>query len=207
MIQFLRGWLAPQNRERLVRQYALAWRIAQAKQVRVVLGAGPVESPGWIMTDADTLNVASRRDWKRVFARSRAEALMAEHVWEHLTLPEAARANQNCFRFLKPGGRLRLAVPDGLHPDPKYREHVRPGGSGPGAEDHKVLYDFRLLSKLLTDAGFRVTLLEYWDQGGKFMFHEWSSAEGHVRRSKRYDPRNQDGSLTYTSLIVDAIKP
>lgn len=207
LIHFMRLWRTPGDRERAQKQRALRERLVQAHPLRVVLGAGPIEALEWITTDADTLNVCSRRDWSNVFGRYRADSLLAEHVWEHLTSPEVILANQICFRFLKRGGRLRLAVPDGLHPDDKYREQVRPGGSGLGAGDHKVLYDFRSLSNLLTKTGFQVNLLEYWDENGKFVCHEWSSADGHIRRSKRYDPRNQDGSLTYTSLIVDAIRP
>lgn len=41
-----------------------------------------------------------------------ADAFLAEHVWEHLSLDDAHRATRNCQRYLRPGGRLRLAVPD-----------------------------------------------------------------------------------------------
>ena len=100
-----------------------------------------------------------------------------------------------------------VAVPDVFHPDSAYIEAVRPGGTGVGAEDHKVLYNYKTLTELLKNTGFEVELLEYWDENGKFHFKDWSSEYGHVQRSKRYDKRNQDGTLTYTSLIVDAIKP
>lgn len=40
------------------------------------------------------------------------DAFVAEHVWEHLSLQDAHRATRNCQRHLRPGGRLRLAVPD-----------------------------------------------------------------------------------------------
>ncbi len=206
MIELFRR-LAGAKDERATRQRPLRQQIAAARPLRVVLGAGPIEAPGWITTDTDLLNVCRRQDWKNLFGRCRADCLLAEHVWEHLTLAEAGLANRNCFTFLRQGGRFRVAVPDGLHPDPKYREHVRPGGSGPGAGDHKILYDWHTLREMLAEAGFEVHLLEYWDDSGRFVFEDWSSAEGHVRRSRRYDPRNQDGSLTYTSLIVDALKP
>ena len=39
------------------------------------------------------------------------DAFVAEHVWEHLSLPDAHRATRNCERHLRPGGRLRIAVP------------------------------------------------------------------------------------------------
>jgi predicted SAM-dependent methyltransferase len=57
----------------------------------------------------------------------------------------------------------------------------------------------------MQEAGFQVELLEYWDEQGVFHFQEWSSNDGHVIRSKRYDIRNKE-KLTYTSLIIDGIK-
>ena len=109
--------------------------------------------------------------------------------------------------YLKPGGVLRLAVPDGFNPSNEYIEYVRPGGTGPGADDHKVLYTYKSMKERLERAGFKINLLEYWDKNGKFHYTDWTDEGGRIRRSRRYDPRNQDGRLHYTSLIVDAIKP
>ena len=58
----------------------------------------------------------------------------------------------------------------------------------------------------LERSGFTVQLLEYWDENGNFHFVEWADDAGHITRSKRYDERNQNGALNYTSLIVDAKK-
>jgi len=97
-------------------------------------------------------------------------------------------------------------VPDALHPDPQYREQTRPGGSGPGATDHKVHYTHESLSALLHSAGFKVELLEYFDAAGNFHATEWAPADGMIHRSRRFDERNRGGTLRYTSLIVDAHK-
>jgi predicted SAM-dependent methyltransferase len=59
----------------------------------------------------------------------------------------------------------------------------------------------------MEEAGFEVHALEYWDGDGTFHAEEWSSEDGHVARSKNHDHRNQDGTLRYTSLIVDGLKP
>jgi|SRR5688572_828015 len=134
------------------------------------------------------------------------EAILAEHVWEHLTANDASIAASTCFRYLKRGGYLRIAVPDGLHPDPDYIEQVRVGGSGSGADDHKVLYTHQTLSAVFEKAGFRVQLYEYFDQAGKFHFHDWSPQDGMIRRSRRFDSRNADGNPHYTSIVLDAIK-
>lgn len=161
---------------------------------------------GWYATDEECLNVLERADWDRNCRSGSLRAILAEHVWEHLDPAEGLAAARYCHEFLEPGGYLRLAVPDGLHPDPAYLEHVRPGGTGPGAAGHRVLYSYRSLSTLLQQAGFRVEPLEYFDEAGRFHERPWRREAGLVRRSRRYDPRNADGRLRYTSLIIDAWK-
>ncbi len=174
---------------------------------KIILGAGESVYKKWLSTDKNSLNLTNQNDFAKYWKPNSRSNFLAEHVWEHLTEDEADQANINCWEFLKAGGRLRIAVPDAFHPDPNYIEYARPGGIGSGSDDHKVFYNYKTLSEQLKKAGFKVELLEYWDEHRQFHFQEWSSEDGHIRRSKRYDPRNQDGSLTYTSLIVDAIKP
>jgi predicted SAM-dependent methyltransferase len=83
-------------------------------------------------------------------------------------------------------------VPDGLHPDPEYIEWARPGGSGSGALDHKVLYDYHSLEDVLQAAGFQVRRLEYFDEEGRFHFATndvYLSSPPVLRRSYRLDRR------------------
>lgn len=160
----------------------------------------------WFATDIETLNLTKEDDWKKLLGFLRVDYIMAEHVWEHLLAEDTILANKNCYRFLKKKGVLRIAVPDGFHPDPGYIEHVKPAGSGFGASDHKILYNYKTLKQSLEEVGFTVSLLEYWDENKEFHFIDWSDEGGHIVRSKRYDKRNQQGILNYTSLIVDAIK-
>lgn len=188
-----------------LKQIKLKYRLG-GKPVRLNLGAGATQVPGWESTDIDTLNLLQRRDWLVIARPGSIEAMLSEHVWEHLTESQGLQAAVHCFEFLRPGGRLRIAVPDGLNPDPQYHDHVRPGGIGPGADDHKMLYTHPTFQSLFVKAGFEVTLLEYWDEQGRFHATDWDPADGLIRRSKRFDPRNQDGKLAYTSLILDVRK-
>jgi predicted SAM-dependent methyltransferase len=175
--------------------------------VRVIIGASGTAAPGWIPSEYPIVDVADVRTLRPYFRDASVRAFLAEHVWEHLAPAEAARAAENCYRLLVPGGYLRIAVPDGLHPDPAYIEYVRPGGSGAGSDDHKVLYTHRSLSALLQQAGFQVRLLEWFDERGQFHLSDWDPAAGPVSRSSRFDERNVRNPTAYTSLIADAVRP
>ncbi len=198
---------AKHRARRLSKRFHLKIMTTVSDPLRIVLGAGGIPVKGWLLTDIDQLNILVDRDWRFYFRPCSIEAIVAEHVWEHLSEEEALRAARMCFRYMRPGGRLRVAVPDGFHPKSEYIDAVKPGGSGPGADDHKVLYKWLTLRRLFEAAGFETTALEYFDEQGRFHSIEWAPGEGIVRRSMRFDPRNQDGELRYTSIIVDAIKP
>lgn len=174
---------------------------------KVIIGSANIGMDGWLATDRNTLDVTDAGSFARNWPPNSRLAFFAEHVWEHLSLEQGRAGAENCFRFLRRGGRLRIAVPDGLFPDPAYIEAVRPGGKGAGAEDHKILYTYQSLRELLETIGFEVHLLEYWDEHGQFHAESWDDEFGHVRRSRRFDPRNSSEKCVYTSLIVDGVKP
>ncbi len=174
---------------------------------KINVGSGNVDfDDSWFSCDIKILDITQKLNWKKILGRHRLTNIFAEHVWEHLSEKDTLLANQNCYMYLKKGGRLRLAVPDGFHPSEEYINYVKPNGIGLGADDHKILYNYISLREALEDVGFQVELLEYWDENGQFHFTNWSNEHGKVKRSKRYDERNSDGKLKYTSLILDAIK-
>ena len=181
-------------------------RAGRQQPCKIVIGASDIYESGWIPTEETYLNLLDENTWREFFTENQIDAILAEHVWEHLTPAQGETAAQNCYTFLKKGGYLRCAVPDGFHPDPAYIEYVRPGGNGNGADDHKVLYNYQTFTQVFEKAGFRVALLEYFDENGNFQFTDWQPEQGKIRRSRRFDPRNAAGTLSYTSLIVDAIK-
>ena len=195
---------------RHIREWIGAWiltRAAKRRQpLRIVVGTSGRSMRGWVSTDVEFLNLLQPDEWASFFRENSIDAILAEHVWEHLTLDEGIVAARTCHRFLRQGGYLRVAVPDGLHPDPAYIERVRVGGIGAGALDHKVLYRRETLGDVLQQAGFTVRPLEYFDPEGQFHFVEWNPEDGMIRRSSRFDKRNHTGALRYTSLILDAIK-
>jgi predicted SAM-dependent methyltransferase len=175
--------------------------------IKIVIGAAGIFEPGWAATEIEQLNLLKPADWRRLFKRRGSiSAILAEHVWEHLSEQEGREAARQCYQYLKPGGFLRVAVPDGFHPDPAYIEYVKPGGHGAGADDNKILYNWCSLKRVFEDAGFEVELLEYFDATGRFHYVNWDPADGKIIRSSRFDERNFDRPLAYTSLILDARK-
>ena len=177
-----------------------------SKPVNMVVGSMYSLYKNWIHSDIETLNLLKKSDWEEYFQENTLDKILAEHVWEHLTEDEGKLAFQHCFTYLKPGGFLRVAVPDGFNPSEEYIEYVKPGGTGNGADDHKILYNYKLMSDFLINIGFEVKLLEYFDENGKFHKFPWKPEDGMIRRSADYDSRNQNGKLGYTSLIIDAYK-
>lgn len=174
--------------------------------LKIVIGAASVHERNWIPTDIEYLNILNKNHWRNFFRHNSIDAILAEHVWEHLSVKEGIAAAKNCYAYLKPGGYIRIAVPDGLHPDQNYIDEVKAGGSGSGADDHKVLYTYKTLADLFEQAGFQTELLEYFDEEHNFHAKKWCAEEGMIHRSKQYDQRNRNGQLNYTSIILDAKK-
>ena len=179
---------------------------ARRGHVNVVVGANGTRQPGWLQTEVEFLDLLRPEHFRRAFPKFAPRAILAEHVWEHLSLADGVLAAQHCHDFLVSGGHVRAAVPDGLHPDPRYIEWVRPGGSGPAAHEHRMLYTHRTFREVFERAGFAVTLLEYFDEEGRFQERAWDPSQGMIQRSLRFDHRNLDGKPHFTSIVLDARK-
>ncbi|SFK83137.1 Predicted SAM-depedendent methyltransferase [Paenibacillus sp. 1_12] len=189
----------------------MTYSINNNEELKVVIGAGQQNNnPGWIQTQEAELNLLHVDDWANTFLPNSLSAVLAEHVWEHLTYDEGVEAAKHCYVFLKPGGYIRCAVPDGYFPNEEYQRIVQVGGPGPidhPAASHKILHNYKTLSSMFETCGYTIELLEYCDEDGDFHYQEWDERKGFIYRSKRFDHRNKDGKLGFVSLIIDAIKP
>jgi len=182
--------------------------------LKIIIGAGGIHQPGWRSLEERDLDITKPEQWGRLFYPDSIDCILAEHVWEHLTPQEALMAAANCYAYLKPGGNLRIAVPDGNHPSPHYLEWVRPGRGWNGS-DHKVLYSYRTMGQLLSRVGFDVELREFFDDQRRLHSPKPLNPEqGRIQRTFHGYSRTFVGALVsafldtaYTSLIVDARKP
>jgi predicted SAM-dependent methyltransferase len=177
--------------------------------MKIVIGAGKTHYDGWIHTQEDELNLLNESSFLKYASQGSVDCFLAEHVWEHMTQDEGIQAARNCHKFLKPGGYLRVAVPDKNFRNDWYQNMVKVGGPGPAdhpAADHKIVYDYRQFQEVFQSAGFKTQLLEYCDESGVFHYQYWNSEDGHIGRSFRYDTRNTTQELGMVSIIIDAHK-
>ena len=201
LIKTIIDMIISRNNRKTIKVY-----LKENEDLRIVIGASNIFQDGWCPTDIDNLNLLRTGSFNSLLGKRKACAFIAEHVWEHLSLKEAEVAAVNCYSYLKRGGYMRIAVPDGFHKNKSYIEAVKVGGTGLGSDDHKVLYNYKTLSKVFSNAGFRVKLLEYFDEENNFQFTKWNKDQGMIHRSERYDSRNKQEPLTYTSIIIDVFK-
>jgi predicted SAM-dependent methyltransferase len=183
----------------------------EKNHLRVVIGSGEHNNnPDWLQTQESDLNLLHRTDWENSFPPHSLEAILAEHVWEHLSFEEGVQAAKICFSFLQSGGYIRCAVPDGHFPDKDYQKVVQVGGPGHAdhpASSHKIVHTYKTIISMFEEAGFQVNLLEFCDEDGEFHYNDWDEKAGFIYRSMRFDHRNKGADLRFVSLIVDAVKP
>ncbi len=180
--------------------------------MKVIIGAGRTVLSGWRSTQENELNVLNRESFERLLCGEKAQAFLAEHVWEHMSLEDGIAAAKNCFDFLEDGGYIRVAVPDANFRNDWYQNMVKIGGNGDPnhpAFSHKIVYDYRLLKEVFERVGFDAELLEYCDENGDFHYKYWNETDGRIGRSLRFDTRNSysNGTLGMVSIILDAKKP
>lgn len=178
--------------------------------MKIILGAGQTSFEGWVSTQEQDLNLLDRQCFEKLFTENSIDAMLAEHVWEHMTKEEGIIAAKHCYDFLKCGGYLRVAVPDVNFKNEWYQNMVKIGGPGPAdhpAYTHKIVYDYKNLVDVFKKAGFEVELLEYCNEKGNFHYKYWNPQDGKIGRSFRFDTRNSPEKLEMVSIIIDAKKP
>lgn len=177
------------------------------KEMKIIVGAAETYQKNWYSTNEQWLDITNPLDWKNVFKSKKILTnVIAEHVFEHLSYESADTAIKCISNHLLPGGKLRIAVPDGYHPDQDYLKHIGINGIGADAHDHKQLLNADSLSSLLTKNGFSTVLIEGYDVNGKLIQVPWDSNDGFVLRSRQNKPSKKWGFPdAETSLIVDGV--
>lgn len=223
MKQYIRKRLSQRQYE-LARMLSYEWkrfkcRIGAPKRyetdhVRLHLGCGDRHLSEWLNVDLwnSDLNL-DIADGKLPFLDAQFEVIVSQHVIEHLTIQdELIPLLEECYRVLKPGGRIWLSTPDMEKVAKSYLEHGcsdmvadrrerLPHWNLEGMPDrqfmndmfhqqleHRNLFDEALLSWTLNQAGF--TEMQRSDEGEL------------LREFPNFPPRNDD----YQSIYMIARK-
>ena len=199
------------------------------KKLQLGTGSNPLDD--WLNTDLLPDTYPECRD-KIVFLDATRpfpfddmtfDYIFSEHQIEHVPEPAAHTMIDECWRVLRPGGRVRIATPDlaaivGLYAEPldeverhyidwvmaRFRPNIRSGSRrcyvvNHMFKDHKhqFIYDYETLSALLTGAGF--VDVSRWKPG--------ESSDPLLRGIERHGHAIGDDSVNdFETLVVEAVR-
>jgi len=182
--------------------------------IKVNLGSWKRNFPGWINVDLhDYPHVHFKKnvDDLSMFDDDSIDLLYASHVLEYFSLKQAPQVLQEWNRVLKEGGVLKVCVPDFealAKAYQKYGDVISMQGSLYATIDppvilqgqyvhHKAMYDFKLLKRMLEEAGFTDIKRYDWKE---FL------PEGVTDHSASYIPSNDHKNGILVSLNLEARK-
>ncbi|MEI8350450.1 MAG: methyltransferase domain-containing protein [Candidatus Omnitrophota bacterium] len=81
---------------------------------KIHLGCGDHELCGWLNTDSSPLPKVVYLDATKTFPfpDGTFDYVFSEHLIEHMNYAKGLHMLSQCYRILKPGGRIRIATPD-----------------------------------------------------------------------------------------------
>lgn len=178
--------------------------VAEVRDPKLHLACGRIHLEGWINVDL----IGSRADvwWDLRYplpiADGSAAGIFHEHLLEHLPLGAAVHFLRECHRLLRPGGILRVAVPDfGRYArdyalNGRFIGQVRPGRPTPllalnevvYCHQHRSAWDGETLGALLAEIGF--------EQAAAQPFGD-----------SRFQPAPDSERRKAETLYVEAVKP
>ena len=174
-------WLLTYRKTEGWRRKEVAKYLDSHEVAKLQIGCGPYPLEGWMNTDLTTNYRTGNpifMDAGKPFPIPDAsfDYVYSEHLFEHLTHPQATNMLKECYRIMKPGGIIRIATPNlqflvdmyahpeksankaylefdaersGLPFSPAYtisRFHTSWG--------HQIIYDPETLSRFLESVGF-----------------------------------------------------
>jgi SAM-dependent methyltransferase len=181
------------------------------KPLKVHLGCGTRKIPGFLHVDLMPLPhvdlLADVRDL-RMIPDAAADLVYASHVLEHFGRHDYLAVLREWTRILRPGGTLRLAVPDFAACAALYYEQgladgltgligLICGGQRDERDFHRMIFDQNFLTASLHQVG--ITDVRRWD---------WRSTEHHDvdDYSQAYIPHLDKASGRLMSLNLEGVK-
>ncbi len=186
-----------------------------AAPLRLHLGCGKRYIPGFVHIDLDDfphIDYRSGIDKLPMFANEAADLIYCSHAFEYFDRVQAPDVLAEWHRVLKPGGPLRLAVPDFEALVSVFRKsgdlnqilgplYGRIAIQAPGGSMflfyHRTVFDFASLEKLCLQAGSR-----------SFRRYDWRQSihRDYDDHSQAYIPHMDKEHGELISLNVEAVK-
>jgi predicted SAM-dependent methyltransferase len=152
-------------------QRLVAAKLSSRSPLQLNIGCGTLPLDGWINIDLIGLPVDLRWDIHSTlpFKENTVDAIFHEHVMEHIDACHGYFFVKDCYRVLKPGGVLRIVMPDAskyirsyIDPEHQFINSWRPGRPTPMMAlqeefygfSHRAIYDFDTVELFCKVAGF-----------------------------------------------------
>lgn len=177
-------------------------------KIKLHLGCGTRYIPGFVHIDlADYPHIDYRHNVSdlSMFEDNSIELIYGCHILEHFKRYDIENVLKEWYRILLPNGVLRLAVPDFEAIVEYYKEtkdlkilysHIY-GGQKNSLDYHYCCFDFKLLSEMLTNIGFRKIQRYDWGETEHCYIDDYSQA---------YLPHMDKINGMLMSLNIEAIK-
>jgi len=128
--------------------------LTETESIKLNIGAGSTVIEGFTAIDRKLGSEA----YPLPYEDGSVDEIRASHILEHFTFGEASEAMDEWARVLKPGGRIRISVPDvdkvlALKNDPKRLFYLM-GGQMNSEDHHRSAYDSDRLAGLMRQSGF-----------------------------------------------------
>jgi predicted SAM-dependent methyltransferase len=163
------------------------------QKLKLHLGCGKRFIPGFVhidLADFPHIDYQHEIDSLPMFADNSVELIYCCHTFEYFDRQQAPAVLAEWHRVLRPGGVLRLAVPDfealvqvylrygdlKLILGPLYGRWVVPSSQGEIVIYHRTVYDFKSLAEVLEQNGFHDVRRYDWRQTEHADYDDYSQA-------------------------------
>lgn len=158
-------------------------------KVLIHIGPGEFDDPRYINVDARRAwhvhVVGTLEEFGQKFPQDYADLIYGCHILEHIAYANVPKVLAQLYDCLKPGGILRLSVPNfsvivDMYEGEHRVEDILPplmGGQGYPANFHYTAFDEAFLRSLLIKAGFRD--VHIWDPASAqyYTFNDWAGRQ------------------------------